>query len=64
MLTPRNQDGEVAEVQLLSFEEAANRIAGDGPFTVDAALVAMDCLARHGALDPSWSAAMRVRLFQ
>jgi 8-oxo-dGTP pyrophosphatase MutT (NUDIX family) len=62
--TPQNQDGEVAEVRLLSFEEAADQIAGDARFTVDAALVAMDCLARHGALDPRWPAAIRAPFFQ
>ena len=61
--TPRNQDGEVAEQRLLSFEEVADQIAGDANFTVDAALVAMDCLARHGALDRQLSAAARADLF-
>ena len=62
--TPCNQDGEVAEVRLLAFAEAADQIAGDANFTVDAALVAMDCLARHGVLDGRWSAAARAQLFQ
>jgi 8-oxo-dGTP pyrophosphatase MutT (NUDIX family) len=62
--TPRNQDGEVAEVRLLSFEEVADQIAGDANFTVDAALVALDCLARQGTLDRHWSAAARAQVFQ
>lgn len=57
--TPTNQDAEVAEFRLLAFDEAAAALAGDAPFTVDAALVAMDGLARHDALDREWAAALR-----
>lgn len=62
--SPCNQDGEVAEWRLASLDEVAAEIAGDARFTVDAALVAMDCLVRHGALDRQWSGAIRARVFQ
>ncbi|MCC6533528.1 MAG: DUF4743 domain-containing protein [Burkholderiales bacterium] len=47
---PINQDGEVAEFRRASLEAVAGELAGDAPYTVDAALVALDCLARrlHG----------------
>lgn len=45
---PVNQDGEVAEFRLLALEEVARELEGDAPYTVDAALVALDCLRRHG----------------
>ena len=60
---PSNQDGEVAEVRLLPLEQVAVELAGDAPYTVDAALVAIDCLARHGATEAQWSAAIRARFF-
>ena len=59
---PRNQDGEVSELRLLALEEVMAAIAGNARFTVDAALVAMDCLARHGVLDTHWSPAIRARV--
>lgn len=45
---PLNQDGEVAEFRRLSLQEVARELEGDAPYTVDAALVALDCLERHG----------------
>jgi 8-oxo-dGTP pyrophosphatase MutT (NUDIX family) len=44
-LTPRNQDGEVAEIQQLGIEEATA-----GQMTTDAALVTLDFLLRHRLL--------------
>ncbi|GGY27806.1 NUDIX hydrolase [Paludibacterium paludis] len=44
---PCNQDGEVAEHQLLSLEEVECLLIGER-FMIDAALVACDCLARLG----------------
>ena len=61
---PRNQDGEVAELRLMSLEEVTAAIAGDAQFTVDAALVAMDCLLRQGVLDARWSQAIRANVLQ
>jgi 8-oxo-dGTP pyrophosphatase MutT (NUDIX family) len=43
---PRNEDGEVAGFELLSFEEVRERLAMPNLFTVDAALVAWNCLQR------------------
>jgi 8-oxo-dGTP pyrophosphatase MutT (NUDIX family) len=46
---PRNQDGEVVEHRLVDFAEAARLMAnGSGPdvLTIDATLVAFDCLRR------------------
>ncbi len=45
---PRNQDGEVARFELLAADEVLRRISEPGCFTVDAALVTWECLARHG----------------
>lgn len=45
--TPCNEDGEVAEHILMSFVEVESLLV-DGRFMIDAALVAIDCLARHG----------------
>lgn len=44
--TPRNEDGEVAGFELLAFEEVRERLAMPNLFTVDAALVAWNCLQR------------------
>ncbi len=44
-LVPCNQDGEVAEIRLMSLREAA-ACAADGAMTVDAALVTLDFLLR------------------
>jgi 8-oxo-dGTP pyrophosphatase MutT (NUDIX family) len=49
-LTPRNQDGEVAEVQLQPLADALALAAGD-EMTVDAALVTLDFALRHHLLD-------------
>jgi 8-oxo-dGTP pyrophosphatase MutT (NUDIX family) len=45
---PLNQDGEVAEFRRLTLEALVRELDGDAPYTVDAALVVLDCLARHG----------------
>ena len=64
---PVNQDGEVAAVECLPVAEAA-RLAAAGEMTVDAALVTLDFLLRHGLLasdpeGPALAAAMaRLRL--
>ncbi|MFO1285727.1 MAG: DUF4743 domain-containing protein [Rubrivivax sp.] len=47
---PVNQDGEVAGFRLMSVADAAALAAGD-TMTVDAALVTLDFLLRHGCLD-------------
>ena len=47
---PANQDGEVVEFRCLSFEEVMAELSGDAPYTVDAGLVAIECLKRRGAL--------------
>lgn len=44
---PANQDGEVAEHVCLSFGEVETLLVEER-FMIDAALVAADCLARHG----------------
>ena len=46
---PRNVDGEVAEFHCLAAAEVADRIA-NGEFTVDAGLLTLDFLLRHGAI--------------
>jgi len=50
---PANQDGEAVEHRCVTFDEAARLIAlTEGPdvVTVDASLVTLDCLLRHGAI--------------
>jgi 8-oxo-dGTP pyrophosphatase MutT (NUDIX family) len=47
---PVNQDGEVAEFRRLALDEVARELEGDAAYTVDAALVAIECLERHGML--------------
>ena len=52
---PAGQDGEVVEHRLVSLREVGALIASDdGPdlVTADAALVMLDCLLRHGAIEP------------
>lgn len=49
---PCNQDGEVVEHRCVGFAEAARLMAnarGPDVLTLDATLVALDCLRRHGA---------------
>jgi 8-oxo-dGTP pyrophosphatase MutT (NUDIX family) len=46
---PRNQDGEVASFECVPAQDAARLAAGD-EMTVDAALVTLDFLLRHGLL--------------
>lgn len=53
---PVNQDGEVAGFHLVSAAEAAALATGDA-MTVDAALVTLDFLLRHGCLDDAAEAA-------
>jgi len=45
---PHNQDGEVAGFELLPVREVLRRLHEPQAFTVDAALVAWDCLERRG----------------
>ena len=47
--TPRNQDGEVAEVRLASYAEVRRLIDDTEELTVDAALVALDFFSRRSA---------------
>jgi len=47
--TPQNQDGEVAELKLVSLEEARRLIVETDELTVDAALVALDFFSRRSA---------------
>jgi 8-oxo-dGTP pyrophosphatase MutT (NUDIX family) len=44
---PVNQDGEVAGFRRLMLDEVARELEGAAAYTVDAALVAVDCLERH-----------------
>lgn len=46
---PANHDGEVAEFRLVAAEELIARLAGR-EFTVDAGIVAIDFLSRHGCI--------------
>jgi 8-oxo-dGTP pyrophosphatase MutT (NUDIX family) len=48
---PANQDGEVAGFRSLTLAEVAGELESDAPYTADAALVAIDCLARRGVID-------------
>ena len=57
-LEPRNQDGEVAGFTRMPLAEAAELARGDA-MTVDAALVTIDFLSRHGLLnDPAAAQAL------
>jgi hypothetical protein len=48
---PANQDGEVAEFTCMPIIELLRRLENTpGEFTVDAALVALDCLIRRGVV--------------
>jgi hypothetical protein len=52
---PDNQDGEAVEHRLVELPEAARLIAqstSPDQTTVDAGLVVLDCLLRHGAIAP------------
>jgi 8-oxo-dGTP pyrophosphatase MutT (NUDIX family) len=54
--TPANQDGEAVAHVRVGFAEAARLIgcaAGPDEVTADASLVMLDCLLRHGAIDPA-----------
>ena len=61
---PRNQDGEVSELRLVPCGEVRTQIEGDAPFTVDAAVVTLDCLVRHGMLDEHWARAIHADALQ
>lgn len=50
-LTPRNQDGEVAELHCLPVAEALAHAASEDRMTVDASLVTLDFALRHRLLD-------------
>jgi 8-oxo-dGTP pyrophosphatase MutT (NUDIX family) len=58
--TPVNQDGEVAAFRRMSLAEAAALAAGD-TMTVDAALVTLDFLLRHGGLPEADAQTSRLR---
>jgi len=47
---PANQDGEVSEFRCLPLAAVAAELAADAPYTIDAGLVAIDCLRRKGLL--------------
>ena len=52
---PANQDGEAVEHRCVDFGEAARLVSlhhGPDVVTVDASLVTVDCLLRHGAVQP------------
>ena len=54
--TPANQDGEAVAHMRVDFAEAARLIgcaAGPDEVTADASLVVLDCLLRHGTIDPA-----------
>ncbi|MEO8754803.1 MAG: DUF4743 domain-containing protein, partial [Casimicrobiaceae bacterium] len=54
--TPANQDGEAVAHIRVDFAEAARLIgcaAGPDEVTADASLVVLDCLLRHGTIDPA-----------
>lgn len=58
--TPVNQDGEVAAFRRVDLAEAAALAAGD-TMTVDAALVTLDFLLRHGGLPEAGAETSRLR---
>ncbi len=49
---PKNNDGEVAGFHCYAMEEILTMLAAPAQFTVDAALVMIDCLIRHGYIGP------------
>ena len=51
-LSPRNTDGEVSEFHRVEFRSLPRRIVDGDPFTLDSALVILDCLIRHGVIGP------------
>lgn len=61
---PVNQDGEVAGFTLMPLAEVAELVATTDELTVDAALVTIDFLARHGQLDdgPALAALQALRV--
>jgi 8-oxo-dGTP pyrophosphatase MutT (NUDIX family) len=61
---PSNQDGEVSELRLVALEAVRAEIEGSARYTVDAAMVAMDCLVRAGVLDGRWREPIRARVLQ
>lgn len=61
-VTPRNQDGEVAELALHALPQALALAATDS-MTVDASLVTLDFALRHGLVDDPVVAAAAAPLF-
>jgi isopentenyldiphosphate isomerase len=61
---PRALDGEVEAFALLPVAEVLASLAGDGLWKPNCALVAIDFLLRHGALDGELAPAARWRLWQ
>lgn len=61
-VTPKNQDGEVAGFTLLPVAQAL-ALASGSLMTVDAALVTLDFLQRHGLLDDN-DAAERIQMLR
>ena len=59
---PVNQDGEVAELHLSTLADVLCEIQDGARYTVDATLVALDCLVRHGTLDERWASAIHAPL--
>ncbi|MFN8757086.1 MAG: DUF4743 domain-containing protein, partial [Burkholderiales bacterium] len=47
---PENQDGEVASFECVPIADLLGRLENPSQFTVDAALVIVDCLLRRGYL--------------
>ncbi|MBL8328273.1 MAG: DUF4743 domain-containing protein [Rubrivivax sp.] len=60
-LTPVNQDGEVAEIRLLSVAEAT-QAAASGEMTTDASLVTLDFLLRRGLLEAQLAEPLAARM--
>ena len=58
---PRNQDGEVAEILRIEAAQAAE-VALSGQMTVDAALVTLDFVRRHGLRPQAQAAALGERM--
>ena len=47
---PANQDGEVAGFRKLAVDDVVRELESDAPYTIDAGLVAIDCLMRRGVI--------------
>jgi hypothetical protein len=55
---PVNQDGEVGELHLWPMDEVV-RQAASAQMTVDASLVTLDFLVRHGRAPSSWVSGLK-----